>query len=221
MDKDALSCTSIHNFCLPVKAYCTEAGDFLQRAHLRRACLVLVEVEVDDIAHLLPAPVHHPVVPVEGPLPSHQALQARQWAAHTQHHHMPKAHDIGPSHVAATAQHPQMLAAAHKWHNKRTLATCRTQHAAIPELIWPATKAQEARLAAVLRMQRLPVQHPLPGGLIHGCARVPGYSNISSLGRTGADGTHPEHTHTACISLQTALFGVLGNLKQTKASVSS
>ena len=65
-----------------------------------------------------------------------------------------------------------MLAAAHKRHNKPTSAKCRTQQAAIPELIRPAAKAQETRLAAVLCVQRFPVQHPLPGGLVHGCARA-------------------------------------------------
>ena len=69
----------IHSVSRPLH----RSRSMLQRAHLRRACLVLIEVEVDDVANLLPAPVHHPVMPVEGPLPSHQALQARQWAAHT------------------------------------------------------------------------------------------------------------------------------------------
>lgn len=49
--------------------------------HLWRSCLVVIEVEVDDIPHLLPAPVHHPIMAVKGQRAAKPAAQARQRAA--------------------------------------------------------------------------------------------------------------------------------------------
>ena len=42
----------------------------------------------------------------------------------------------------------------------------------VPEVIWATAEAQQARLTATSRMQRLPVKHPPPGHLIHSCARM-------------------------------------------------
>ncbi len=60
--------------------HCSERQASL-RTRLRRASLVLVEVEVDDVAHLLAAPVHKPVVAVKRQLAACPAVQARQRTA--------------------------------------------------------------------------------------------------------------------------------------------
>lgn len=49
--------------------------------HLWRPGLVVIEVEVDDVPHLLPAPVHHPIMAVKGQRAAKPAAQARQRAA--------------------------------------------------------------------------------------------------------------------------------------------
>ena len=49
-------------------------------AHLRRASFVLMEVEVNDVAHLVAASVYHPVMPIKGHLSPHPAVHARQRA---------------------------------------------------------------------------------------------------------------------------------------------
>ena len=42
----------------------------------------------------------------------------------------------------------------------------------LPQFIWPAQEAAQPGVAACLSVQRLPLEHPLPADLIHGCAET-------------------------------------------------
>ena len=50
-------------------------------AHLGGAGLFVVEVEINDVAHLLPAPVHYPIVPVKRQAAAKPAGKSRHGTA--------------------------------------------------------------------------------------------------------------------------------------------
>ncbi len=66
----------------------------------------------------------------------------------------------------------------------------RTAWEAVPEVIWATAEAQQTRLTAVSRVQRLPVKHPPPGHLIHSCARM--RLSCCSIPRTKCHQQSPE-----------------------------
>jgi hypothetical protein len=67
----------------------------------------------------------------------------------------------------------KLLQACARGQYRECLSGCtQVRCGAPPEVVWSPAEAQKARLAALLAVQGLPVQHPPPGQFIHGCART-------------------------------------------------